>query len=97
MNIVLTNGHCYAIRKQLISNEELVLNVRPASVVSEVTGYGGGTRDVNLEASTQRFGEVKFDPQGTFNLLKFADMHAHYRMVSGTKRFWISTLFRGIM
>ena len=58
----------------IISNDELVFNVRPASVVSEVTGYGGGTRDINLEASTARFGEVKYDPQGSFNLLKFADI-----------------------
>ena len=58
----------------IISNEELVFNVRPASVISEVTGYGGGKRDINLDASTVRFGEVKYDPKGQFNLLKFADM-----------------------
>ena len=64
-----------------MSNEELVYNIRPTVAGSEVTGYGGGCRQINLEASTKRFGTVKFDPEGVYNLLKFssiADLHTVY-------------------
>ena len=48
----------------IMSNEELVYNIRPTAASSEVTGYGGGCRQINLEASTKRFGTVNFDPEG---------------------------------
>ena len=56
----------------IISNEELVYDIKRSSEPIEVTGYGGGFRDINLDATTTHFGAVKFDPHGRYNLIKFA-------------------------
>ena len=64
----------------IMSNEELVFNIRPVAG-SEVTGYSGGGREIKYEASTKRFGTVKYDPEGMYNLLKFStivDLHTVY-------------------
>ena len=67
-----------------MSNEELGFNIRPTVAVSEVTGYGGGCREVKYEASTKRFGTVKNNPEGVYNLLNFP-LSLIYTSSSGTK------------